>query len=664
MSRGYRGRGMWDFWARLFDSSGFPPRWQCGSWDVGLGWLHILADLAIWAAYFAIPCILSYYAFRRKDMPFRGVLRLFVAFILLCGLTHLLNAVLFWWPAYRLDGLLKLLTAGVSWLAVVALVRVTPHLLALRSPAELEREIAERKRAECELRALQGDLGKRVGQRTAELQAAVAALAADAGVRRVSETALRASEERFRVLFEQSSDAHLLFDEAGGILDCNPAAVAMLRCGDKSAVLSLHPAVLSPEFQPDGRRSLEKCVEMDATARRNGHHRFDWTHRRQDGDEFPCEVSLTPVAVGGQSVLLVVWHELTERARAEAALRESEERFRSAFEDAAVGMALVGLDGRWLRVNRSLCAFVGYGEAELLATDFQTLTHPADLDADIGFVRQLLAGARATYQMKKRYFHKDGHLVWVLLAVSLVRGGDGRPLYFVSQIQDITERTRAEEQVRASLREKEVLLKEIHHRVKNNLQIVSALLDLQSEHTADAAAREMFDESRGRVRSMALIHERLYRSTDLTRVDFGEYIRQLADDLYRNYKVSGADIRLDLAVDVPPLPLDLAIPCGLLLNELMSNCFKHAFPAAAEGCIRVDLRPAADGTNVLTVADDGAGFPVGTDFRNTHSFGLQLVNTLVEQLDGEITLTAAAGTTFTVRFPTIKGQPPDRTPAP
>ena len=153
---------------------------------------------------------------------------------------------------------------------------------------------------------------------------------------------------------------------------------------------------------------------------------------------------------------------------------------------------------------------------------------------------------------------------------------------------------------------------------------------------------------------MALIHERLYRSQDMARVNFAEYVRQLADDLYRTYKVSDDDIRLELDVDIPPVPIDIAIPCGLLLNELMSNCFKHAFKDATEGRIRVSLYRDADETNVLIVADNGAGFPAGTDFRNTTSFGLQLVTTLVEQLDGEIELTSDRGTTFTVRFPKTK----------
>lgn len=339
------------------------------------------------------------------------------------------------------------------------------------------------------------------------------------------------------------------------------------------------------------------------------------------------------------------------RPGAPADLRESEERFRGAFDYAAIGMALVSTDGRWLKVNRALCALVGYDAAELLATDFQTITHPDDLGADLALAGQVLRGELDTYQMEKRYFHKAGHVLHILLAVSLVRDAGGHPLYFISQIQDITERKLAEERLRASVREKEVMLQEIHHRVKNNLQIISTLLDLQAATVADPAALAAFRESRGRVRSMALIHERLYRSENLARVEFGAYVRSLAEDLFGAYRADDDAIRLAVAAPAPPVPLDLAIPCGLLVNELVSNCLKYAFAGRAGGTVRVSLEPAGAGEYELSVADDGVGLPPGFDFRRPASFGLQLAHTLAEQLGGELALDAAAGTRLAVRFP-------------
>lgn len=164
---------MTDFLARLLDTSDFPPRWQCGAWTQGHGWLHVLSDLGVWGAYLAIPLVLGSFVLRRRDVPFRGVFALFGAFILACGTTHLLEAVIFWWPAYRLAGVVKLATAAVSWATVVALARVAPRALAMRSPEALEREVAERT---AELVRANDALGREVGQRA---QAEAALLEAD-----------------------------------------------------------------------------------------------------------------------------------------------------------------------------------------------------------------------------------------------------------------------------------------------------------------------------------------------------------------------------------------------------------------------------------------------------------------------------------------------------
>jgi signal transduction histidine kinase/ActR/RegA family two-component response regulator len=161
---------MWDFFSRLFDVSGFPKRWNCGDWSYGHGLLHILSDLGVWSAYVAIPCVLIYFASKKRDLPFRSIFWLFGAFILACGTTHLMEAIIFAWPAYRLAGVIKLGTALVSWATVIALVPITPKALALRTPEELEREVQERRKAEEELRRMHAELEHRVEERTAELR--------------------------------------------------------------------------------------------------------------------------------------------------------------------------------------------------------------------------------------------------------------------------------------------------------------------------------------------------------------------------------------------------------------------------------------------------------------------------------------------------------------
>ncbi|MDL2124453.1 MAG: AAA family ATPase [Deltaproteobacteria bacterium] len=222
---------------------------------------------------------------------------------------------------------------------------------------------------------------------------------------------------------------------------------------------------------------------------------------------------------------------------------------------------------------------------------------------------------------------------------------------------------KTEEQIKESLSEKEVLLREIHHRVKNNLQIISSLFRLQSAYIRDEHDMEIFKESQSRVRSMALIHERLYQSKDLAKIDFAEYTNKLVTHLLSLYAIHPETITLDISVDDVFLSVDIAVPCGLIINELVSNCLKHAFPESTKGKIRVELRMAEDlpvqneqSSNMVTliVSDNGAGFPKNLDFRSTETLGLELVTTLVKQLNGTIELNRSRGTEFKISFPSLR----------
>jgi two-component sensor histidine kinase len=256
-----------------------------------------------------------------------------------------------------------------------------------------------------------------------------------------------------------------------------------------------------------------------------------------------------------------------------------------------------------------------------------------------------------------------------LLANQAASAVENARLYQRAQ-QEIAERVRAEEQIKASLKEKELLLKEIHHRVKNNLQVISSLLNLQSKDIQDPSTMEMFRESQNRVRSMALIHEKLYRSDDLARIDVGEYVRNLAAFLVRSYRANTGPIALTINAHDTYLGIDSAVPCGLIINELVSNALKHAFssrgdrpPDDVSACpggqaredneneIHIELRCDQDNRLTLIVADNGVGFPKDLDFRNTQSLGMQLVNTLVNQLRGTVELVSHGGAQFKITFP-------------
>ncbi len=207
-----------------------------------------------------------------------------------------------------------------------------------------------------------------------------------------------------------------------------------------------------------------------------------------------------------------------------------------------------------------------------------------------------------------------------------------------------------EEKIRASLKEKEVLLKEIHHRVKNNLQIVSSLLYMQAARTEHPVAVSALKESRARIKSMALIHERLYQSPNLASVDMGDYTRNLVSDLQHFYRTEENSVRLTVRIDQIPLGITQAIPCGLIINELVSNALKHAFPKGKTGEVTVRMERQGANRIGLTVSDSGTGFPDNVDPRNSPSLGLTLVNSLVEQLDGTIELDRREGTAFTITF--------------
>jgi two-component sensor histidine kinase len=208
----------------------------------------------------------------------------------------------------------------------------------------------------------------------------------------------------------------------------------------------------------------------------------------------------------------------------------------------------------------------------------------------------------------------------------------------------------AESAVRASLNEKEILLKEIHHRVKNNLQVISGLLNLQAHHITDETGKDIFKDSQNRVITMALIHEELYQTRDLARVDFSKYIDVLARNLLGSYGVKEDQVRLETDVESVDLVVDTAIPCGLILNELISNSLKHAFPDGRKGTIRISFKTIGDDLYEITVADDGDGPPEGTNVLESSSLGLQLVTMLIEQLHGKLQVETVGGLTFRFSF--------------
>ena len=226
----------------------------------------------------------------------------------------------------------------------------------------------------------------------------------------------------------------------------------------------------------------------------------------------------------------------------------------------------------------------------------------------------------------------------------------GEVQHIVALWKDVTERKQAEARIKTSLQEKELLLKEIHHRVKNNLQVVCSLLSLQGSAIQDPGTRQLFEETRDRVRSMASIHEMLYQSADMARIDFSGYISNLASQLFSSHGVDPARVKLQVDVEPVSLGINLGIPCGLLINELVTNALKHAFPGDRAGTITVSMRETLDHSIRIAVRDNGIGIPSDLDVESADSLGFQLVTTLIGQLNGTLEVRREHGTEFIILF--------------
>jgi PAS domain S-box-containing protein len=316
----------------------------------------------------------------------------------------------------------------------------------------------------------------------------------------------------------------------------------------------------------------------------------------------------------------------------------------------ADAVILIDSEAKIVTVNRALVELLGYEEKELLGQSVEVLLAEEERSAFTETHLRQMSAEGSISDTEVIFETKDAIKIPVSLSGSVMRDEHGVERGIVCVGHDLTNRKRTEERLKATLCEKEALLMEVHHRVKNNLQVISSLLKFQSEYVTDDRVLRMFNESQGRIKSIALVHEKLYRSPDLARVDSGEYIRDLVMQSFRLHQARSSNAELEMSVDDVPLDLDVAIPCGLIINELVSNALKHAFPDNGRGKISVGLH-SQDDWLVLAVSDTGVGLPDGLDYQVAQSLGLQLVDALVRQIDGTIEVDSGKeGTTFRITF--------------
>ncbi len=470
-----------------------------------------------------------------------------------------------------------------------------------------------------------------------------------------AEHALRESEHTFRSITEHSNDAIVLTDEQGAIIEWNRAAERLIGLGREEVIGRLLWDVQA-QVAPGEPRPQEVSAQIEAMYRelyRTG--QASWLGQlaeeevqRPDGTRRTFQVSNFVFPTGHGHRVGAVMRDVSEHRQTQEALRQAN----LVVENSPVVLFRWKAAEGWPveLVSNNVIQF-GYLPEEFLsgAVPYASIVHPDDLERVAREVQEHAASGVESFQQEYRIVTKDGRARWLDDRTVIERDAAGRITHYQGIVIDITERVRMEEQLRAALQEKMVLLREIHHRVKNNLQIVSSLLYLQADSVQDEQISGMLLESRHRIRSMVLVHEMLYGTQDLTMVGFDQYLERLTSYLLRALCGNTDRIRLDTEAANVNLPIDTATPCALIINELVSNSLKHAFPHDQAG--EIHIRVAADQGRIrLTVADTGVGFPPELDFRATASLGLKLVTMLVEQLDGTIELDRSRGTSFTVEF--------------
>lgn len=485
----------------------------------------------------------------------------------------------------------------------------------------------------------------------------MAGLAEDITDRVEAEQALRESEERFRQVVENIDTVFWIRTaQAQKILYISPAYERIwgrlrqsLYENDQDWLNSIHPddqlqitSLVERQYWVEPSETVYRLIRPDGTVR--------WIHER-----------LFPVydAQGNYYRTVGFADDITARKQTEDALRESQAKL-SAILGSAIAVIVrfrAFRDYTWEHEFYSSGSetIYGYTPEELKNDAYLWLSrlHPEDAER----VRQQIFEAIFAEQpirLEYRFHHKDGSMRWISYT-SISQRDEARDCWIVTVVDtDITALKQVERQLQASLQEKDALLKEVHHRVKNNLQVVSSLLDLQSQRIQDRFSLELFRESQSRIQSMALIHEKLYQSNTVPRIDFADYIRSLTTHLVQTYTVNPETVTIQINVEAVALSIDASIPCGLILNELVSNALKHAFEGCTNARIWVELKQqpsaALEPQFELVVGNNGAKLPQVPDFAKAQSLGFQLVNALVEQLNGQIEVDQTQGIEFRVRF--------------
>lgn len=449
-------------------------------------------------------------------------------------------------------------------------------------------------------------------------------------------------EESISFFLEAAPDAIVVVDHVGQIVMVNQLTVDMFGFS-KEELLHQKIELLIPQRYRNIHINHRTEYSAHPVARRMGEGR-ELTGLRKNGKEFPIEISLSPLKTKDGNFVISIIRDITSRKSLEA-------KVTGLLESAPDGIVVIDSKGMIAIVNGQAEMLFGYEKSELIGHPIEILVPERFREKHVGYRDGYIAHPKTRPMGAGRLLagrKKDGTEFPVEISLSPLETEQG--ILITSIIRDITDRRKADEQLKASLKEKEALLKEIHHRVKNNLQVTSSLLSLQSGYIQDEHAKALFSESQNRIKSMALVHEKLYQKSDLSRINFLDYAESLINLLVRSFGIDRSKVKVSVTGENIFFSIDSAIPCGLILNELVSNCFKHAFPGGRNGEVKVIISSAGAGQPSLTVEDNGVGIPPGTDLEKLESLGLQLVRTLVNQINGRLEYESKNGTRFKITF--------------
>lgn len=456
------------------------------------------------------------------------------------------------------------------------------------------------------------------------------------------EETLRDSEARYRIVADNTYDWEYWTSPERRFLYTSPSSERIT--GYKASDFEADPNLLFHIIHPNDLSRYEAHLEDAESKRFSGSLEFRIIHR--DGTTRWIGHVCQPVfdTEGRFLGRRGSNRDITDQKQAEQALRESEQRFRLALRNTPVSVAVQDRDLRYIwAYNQRMTIpqkIVGLFDHEIFTAEEAshiTKIKQRVLDEDTEFREQV-------------WFNRPSGRVFLDICWEPVHDQFGHVVGVASARVDLTPMKLAEESLKTALAEKEVLLKEIHHRVKNNMQVISSLVALQAKHSPDVSIRAVLREITHRVRSMSIVHEKLYQSADLARVDLSQYVRTLLKYLWRAYETESARIQLILDLEPVALAVDAAVPFGLILNELVTNALKHAFRDGGQGEVSVSLRSNIHGRVRLSVRDNGEGMPEGYDWREAQSLGLRLVQMLARQLRASIEVSRCAGTGFTVTF--------------